>query len=103
MKAKIDFLIINHLVECIVKFKKMNEQAIIIYEALNKQIEQLQSLNKELAEALQELRKQAYDLKSHCIEQNYIDWEDESIDGCKQLDAAFDKAKSALDKFNQNS
>jgi hypothetical protein len=52
----------------------------------------------EMLEALIGLIKETTTLKQHCIEQGYIDWEDESIDGVKDLDEKLEIASKAITK-----
>lgn len=56
-------------------------------------------IKNELFEVLKKLCKEAETLKNHVIEQGYIDWEDESIDGCKDMDNAILSARNLIIKY----
>lgn len=53
----------------------------------------------EVFNALKNLYEETEKLKEHCVEQRFIDWEDESIDGCKDLDKALKTAQEYV--FNR--
>lgn len=53
----------------------------------------------EVFNSLKNLYEETEKLKEHCIEQRFIDWEDESIDGCKDLDKALRTAQEYV--FNR--
>lgn len=51
-------------------------------------------------EVLRVLIKEADDLKTHIVDRGYIDWDDESIEGCKNFDSAIKIAQEYLNKSN---
>lgn len=67
-------------------------------EAANDEAKLMQSDIKLLREALQLLLHEADTLKEHIVDMGYIDWEDETIDGVKDFDAAITEGEKALNQ-----
>lgn len=55
----------------------------------------------ELFEALIELRKETLNLIEHCVDQSFLDWEDESIDGVTDMNQKLEKAINAIKKATE--
>lgn len=62
----------------------------------------LPNWNKQIKEKAKALYDEAYNLKEHCIDKKLIDWEDDSIDGCKDFDKAMNEIREILDGTMQD-
>lgn len=76
--------------------EKFKEKELKYDDIINLMIDFSESENASIKNASKQLYDEAYRLKEHCIEHNYIDWEDDSIDGCKDFDKAMNNISNQL-------
>jgi hypothetical protein len=50
----------------------------------------------ELLQALKVMEREAWTLKEYVVDQGVVDWEDESIEGCKDFDLARKNSREAI-------
>lgn len=73
----------------------------VAYEESEKQLEEQKQLTASLSEALKEADKQLYELMEYCVNNRYIDPEDES-DGVVQFNNCREKTISVIAKCNES-
>lgn len=75
---------------------EVSDKSISIEYVPLKKYQVLQSENERLLSALKELHKESYDLREHCQDRGYLDFNEPDNDGVVQFNAALENANQIL-------
>jgi hypothetical protein len=80
------------------RIRVMHDAANEYASQFKSEAERLRSEKEELLNALKALRNESYDLREHCQDRNYLDFNDVGIDGVSMFNAALASAESLISK-----
>lgn len=71
---------------------------VVAERIINEHIIPEKQLNAELLEALKEIYKQADKLQDHCLDEHFLDFNDESNEGCQSFNVTMVKTRDLITK-----